>query len=99
MPRRWASRSAWLVSTDAMSTVAVTATSASVAPTVREASKVLNVPRTLDSPRWRTWKWTPECILSTGYVPAVRGSVSAETAMGELLRESGGNPLGLPEYY
>jgi hypothetical protein len=69
--------------------VASTRVSARVSPTLSMASKRLNRPRTLDRPMWRTLKCTPECMASSGQVPAARGRSVAVVVAGSV-------PMDLP---
>ena len=69
--RTWASRSALPVSIEAISIVAATDVSASVAPTTTSTSNRWKRPRTLDTPRWRIAKPTEEWFGVEG--PAAGG--------------------------
>src|SRR5262245_65562531 len=94
VPRRWASRSGWLVLTEASATEAVTDTSSRVSPTWRLALKSSNRPRTLLRPRWRTLKWMPEWAASTGQSPATRGRAVVVLVSDIWATSWGCSPLG-----
>ena len=72
---RWASRSAWLVSIDAISIDASNDVSARESPTWSVAVKRLKRPRTFVRPRWRTLNVTAEWFGSSTHAPGVSGNV------------------------